>query len=113
MRTSRQTDQISEIFSFSCSELQETLRKHVPYFGFQACFVVPPTPTLMEGKIRAIVAVTFFLVLSLPGGDASEDLDCGATAAEPPGGTRFLSAVLDTQTAQRSQRQHLEALFNR
>lgn len=64
-------------------------------------------------KSRAVLAVMFLLAVSLPGGGVSAGSDCSSSAAETNGAVRLLSAVVDSQKAERSQRQHLEALFNR
>lgn len=76
---------------------------------------VSPTETTMmkEKKIRAVLTVMFLLAVSLPGGGVSAGSDCSPPAAETNGAVRLLSAVVDSQKAERSQRQHLEALFNR
>ncbi|XP_047224729.1 zinc transporter ZIP6-like [Girardinichthys multiradiatus] len=39
--------------------------------------------------------------------------DCSPSTTEAPGGSRFLSAVVDSQRAEQSRREHLEALFHR
>lgn len=78
--------------------------------------VSPAETTMMEEKkkkSRAVLAVMFLLAVSLPGGGVSAGSDCSPSAAETNGAVRLLSAVVDSQKAERSQRQHLEALFNR
>ncbi|XP_049930441.1 zinc transporter ZIP6 [Epinephelus moara] len=52
----------------------------------------------------------FLLAESLSSGDGSTSLDCSPSTTET---NRLLSAVVDSQRAEQSQRQHLEALFNR
>ncbi|XP_073347143.1 zinc transporter ZIP6 [Pagrus major] len=66
-----------------------------------------------EKRSRPIAVVMFLLAVSLSGGGGSTGSDCSTTTAETNGAVRFLSAVVDAQRAKESQRQHLEALFNR
>lgn len=56
MRTSRQTDKVSEIFSFSCSELQETLRKlwTCPFFRVSGVFRRRSSDTNPDGGKESI-----------------------------------------------------------
>ncbi|XP_075993690.1 zinc transporter ZIP6 [Genypterus blacodes] len=67
-----------------------------------------------ERRSRAAPAVFFLFILYLFCCDGTSGPDCSPTPAET-GNTRvhFLSAVGNTQRAEQSQRQHLEALFNR
>ncbi|KAG7232263.1 hypothetical protein INR49_009332 [Caranx melampygus] len=67
---------------------------------------------MKEDKSRAVLAVTLLLALGLSGADFSVSPDCSPSAATS-GPVRLLSAVVDAQRAEQSQRQHLEALFNR
>lgn len=68
----------------------------------------------MEQKgSRAVVAVVILLAVSFPRRATSAGSDCNRAAARPNGGARLLSSVVDTATAEQSQRRHLEALFNR
>lgn len=66
-----------------------------------------------EEKSGAFLAVMFLLAVSLSGGDGSAGSDCGPSTTETSSAARLLSAVVDSQRAEQSQRQHLEALFNR
>lgn len=59
------------------------------------------------------MAVMFLLAVSFSGGDGSAGSDCSPSTTETNSAVRLLSAVLDPQRAEQSQRQHLEALFNR
>lgn len=60
----------------------------------------------MSAAVLAVVLL--FAVSGVSGG-----LDCSPSTAEANGGRRVLSAVVDAQSAEQSQRQHLEALFDR
>lgn len=63
----------------------------------------------MEQKSRtAVVAAVILLAVSLPRRAASAGSGCSSDGA-----ARLLSSVVDTATAEQSQRRHLEALFNR
>ncbi|XP_037538386.1 zinc transporter ZIP6 [Nematolebias whitei] len=62
-----------------------------------------------EAMAAAVLVVAFLLAV----GDVSGGLDCSPSAVEATSGRRSLSAVVDTQRAEQSRRQHLEALFNR
>uniref|UniRef100_A0A8C9ZSY4 Zinc transporter ZIP6 n=1 Tax=Sander lucioperca TaxID=283035 RepID=A0A8C9ZSY4_SANLU len=53
------------------------------------------------------------LAASLSRGDGTAGSDCGPVTTETNSAARLLSAVVDPQRAEQSQRQHLEALFNR
>lgn len=66
-----------------------------------------------EKKSRHIAVVMFLLAVSLSSGGGSTGSDCSTTTAETNRAKRLLSAVVDTQRAKESQKQHLEALFNR
>ena len=66
-----------------------------------------------EKKSRHIAVVMFLLAVSLSGGGGSTGSDCSTTTAETNSAERLLSAVVDSQRAKESQRQHLEALFHR
>ncbi|KAM8728157.1 zinc transporter ZIP6 isoform 1-T2 [Acanthopagrus schlegelii] len=66
-----------------------------------------------EKKKRHVAVVMFLLATSLSGGGGSTSSDCSTTTAETNSAVRSLSAVVDSQIAKESQRQHLEALFNR
>ena len=66
-----------------------------------------------EKKSRRVAVVMFLLAMSLSGGGGSTSSDCSTTTAETNSAVRSLSAVVDSQIAKESQRQHLEALFNR
>lgn len=59
------------------------------------------------------MAVVFLLVVSLSGGDGLTGSGCSSSTAEGHGTVRLLSAVVDSQRAQQSQRQHLEVIFSR
>lgn len=60
--------------------------------------------TLMEQKFScAVVAAVILLAVSLPRRAASAGSACDG----------LLSSVVDSATAEQSQRRHLEALFNR
>ncbi|XP_028283175.1 zinc transporter ZIP6 isoform X2 [Parambassis ranga] len=65
---------------------------------------------MMEEAMRA-AALALMLLFVVSAGSASSD--CGPSTTEASGDARVLSAVVDAQRAERSQRQHLEALFNR
>ena len=73
----------------------------------------PLAEMMIEEKSRAVLAVMFVLATSLSGGNFSSGSDCGPSTTEANGRAHLLSAVVDAQRAERSQRQHLEALFNR
>lgn len=90
------------------------LFRKVLWFRFLNVFV-PPTETKMrEKKSGAFVAVMLLLTVSFPGGGVSAGPDCSpVSSAETNVAVRLLSAVVDSQKAERSQRRHLEALFNR
>lgn len=62
-------------------------------------------------KSGGVLAVMFLLTLTWTVESGSSD--CSSPAADSNGGVRLLSAVVDSQKAELSQRQHLEALFNR
>ncbi|KAM4552254.1 zinc transporter ZIP6 isoform 2-T8 [Odontesthes bonariensis] len=65
---------------------------------------------LNEDMSATVLAVMFLVALS----GVRAGLDCSPATTEASGGAgRFLSAVVDRQKAEQSQRQHLEALFNR
>lgn len=66
-----------------------------------------------EEKSRGILVVMFLFAVSFPdcGGLASSD--CSPSTTETNGEVRLMSGVVDKQRAEQSQRQHLEALFNR
>lgn len=66
-----------------------------------------------ERKSRAVAAVMFLLAVSLSGGGGTSGSDCGPSNVDTNGAARLPSAVVDSQRAEQSQRQHLEALFNR
>lgn len=66
-----------------------------------------------EEKSRAVLLTMFLLAVSLPGGSVAASSDCSSPAAEANGAAPLRSAVVDLQKAERSQRRHLEALFNR
>ena len=70
---------------------------------------------MTEAKSRAVRVVMFLLAVTLFGGDESTGSDCSSAATAETNGAAacLLSAVVDTQRAEQSQRQHLEALFNR
>ncbi len=68
---------------------------------------------MMEQKSRAILAVMFLFTVSLSTGDVAAGSDCSPSTTEANNAVRLMSAVVDSQGAERSQRQHLEALFNR
>lgn len=77
--------------------------------------LLPPAETMDENTSRVIAVAMFLLAASLPScGGGSTGVDCSpSTTTETSGAARLLSAVVDTQRAERTQRQHLEALFNR
>lgn len=66
-----------------------------------------------EEKSRAVLLTVFLLGVSLSGGGVAASSDCSSPAAEADGVARLRSAVVDLQKAERSQKRHLEALFNR
>ncbi|KAM6989830.1 zinc transporter ZIP6 [Tautogolabrus adspersus] len=66
-----------------------------------------------EERSRAVMAVMLLLVLTWSGGDGSAGLDCSTSTTETHGAVLLLPAMVDSQRAEQSQRQHLEALFNR
>ncbi|XP_023253997.1 zinc transporter ZIP6-like [Seriola lalandi dorsalis] len=68
---------------------------------------------MKEEKSRAALAVIVLLAASLSGGVFSASSDCSPSATETNSPVRLLSAVVDAQRAEQSQRRHLEALFNR
>uniref|UniRef100_UPI0037E99236 zinc transporter ZIP6 n=1 Tax=Semicossyphus pulcher TaxID=241346 RepID=UPI0037E99236 len=68
---------------------------------------------MMEETSRAVMAVMFLLALSLCSGSGSAVTDCSPSTTETHSAVRLLSGVVDSQRAEQSQRQHLEALFNR
>ncbi|XP_044223996.1 zinc transporter ZIP6 isoform X2 [Thunnus albacares] len=75
---------------------------------------------MTEAKSRAVRVMMFLLAVSLSGGDGLTGPDCSSSsssssssAAETNGAACLLTAVVDTHRAEQSQRQHLEALFNR
>ncbi|KAM9349500.1 zinc transporter ZIP6 [Symphorus nematophorus] len=71
-------------------------------------------PEMMEERrSRAVLAVMLILATSLSGGGRSAGSDCGPSTTETNSAARLLSAVVDSQRAEQSQRRHLEALFNR
>ncbi|XP_078121235.1 zinc transporter ZIP6 isoform X2 [Sander vitreus] len=60
-----------------------------------------------------MLMLLLLLAASLSGGGGSAGSDCGPVTTETNSAARLLSAVVDPQRAEQSQRQHLEALFNR
>lgn len=70
----------------------------------------------MEQKRRPAVVVTaaalIFLAASFPH-PSSAGSNCSSATVQPYGAARLLSSVVDTATAEQSQRRHLEALFDR
>lgn len=66
-----------------------------------------------EGTSRAVMAVMFLLAVNLSCGDGLTGSGCSTSTTETHGTVRLLSAVVDSQRAEQSQRQHLEALFSR
>lgn len=75
---------------------------------------MPTMMTIEEKKKKksgGVLAVMFLLTVTWTVESGSPD--CSPPAADSNGGVRFLSAVVDSQKAKLSQRQHLEALFNR
>ncbi|XP_041658384.1 zinc transporter ZIP6 [Cheilinus undulatus] len=63
-----------------------------------------------EETSRAVMALMFLLVMTWSG---SAGLECTTSTTETHSAGRLLSAVVDSQRAEQSQRQHLESLFNR
>nr|XP_019968630.1 PREDICTED: zinc transporter ZIP6-like [Paralichthys olivaceus] len=68
---------------------------------------------MAEEKSGAALAVMLLLAVSLSGGDFSAGSDCSQSTTEVNARMSLVSAVVDTQRAEQSQRRHLEALFNR
>ncbi|XP_072219488.1 zinc transporter ZIP6 [Leuresthes tenuis] len=64
---------------------------------------------LKKEMSAAVLAVMFLVAVS----GVWAGSDCSPAPTEASGGARLLSAVVDRQTAEQSQRQHLEALFHR
>lgn len=59
-----------------------------------------------QKRSPALVATVILLAVTLPRPASSADSGCNSSA-------RLLSSVVDTATAEQSQRRHLEALFDR
>ncbi|XP_029308524.1 zinc transporter ZIP6 [Cottoperca gobio] len=57
--------------------------------------------------------LVLLLAVRLCGSAVTAGSDCSPSTTETNGAVRSLSAVVDSQRAEQSQRQHLEALFNR
>ncbi|XP_074544327.1 zinc transporter ZIP6 [Halichoeres trimaculatus] len=66
-----------------------------------------------EERSLAVMAVMFLLAVNLSGGDGLTGSGCSMPVTETRGSVRLPSAVVDSQRAQLSQKQHLEALFSR
>ncbi|XP_068582311.1 zinc transporter ZIP6 isoform X2 [Cebidichthys violaceus] len=60
-----------------------------------------------------MLTLMLLVVVSLSGGGGTSGSDRGPSATQTAGAARLLSAVVDSQRAEQSQRRHLEALFNR
>ncbi|XP_075954541.1 zinc transporter ZIP6 isoform X3 [Anarhichas minor] len=60
-----------------------------------------------------MLALMLLVAASLSGGGGTSGSDCGQFTTQSNGAVRSLSAVVDSQRAEQSQRKHLEALFNR
>lgn len=69
--------------------------------------------TIEEKKKKSggLLAVMFLLTVTWTVESGSSD--CSPPAADSKGAERLLSALVDSRKAELSQRQHLEALFNR
>lgn len=68
---------------------------------------------MMEEKSPPILFVMFLLLVSFPSGGGLSSSECSPSATDTKSGVQFLSGIIDKQKAEQSQRQHLEALFNR
>ncbi|XP_062260585.1 zinc transporter ZIP6 isoform X1 [Platichthys flesus] len=75
--------------------------------------LVLPPQAMAEEKTRAALAVMLLLALSLSGADLSAGSDCSQSPTEVNARVGVVSAVVDRQRAEQSQRRHLEALFSR
>lgn len=72
-----------------------------------------PTMMTIEEKKKSGGVLAVMFLFSVTWTVESGSTDCSLLAADSNGGVRLLSAVVDSQKAELSQRQHLEALFNR
>lgn len=63
--------------------------------------------------VVAAAAVLIFLAAGFPQCALSAGANCSSATVQPYRAARLLSSVVDTATAEQSQRRHLEALFDR
>ncbi|XP_053186829.1 zinc transporter ZIP6 [Scomber japonicus] len=68
---------------------------------------------MTEEKSRAVWVVLLLVVVSLSGGDGLSGPDCSSSTTEANSAMCLPPAVIDPLRAGQSQKQHLEALFNR
>ncbi|XP_028987134.1 zinc transporter ZIP6 [Betta splendens] len=66
-----------------------------------------------EDNSRVALMAMFLLAVSFPDFGGSTSPDCSPSTTEAGSRVQFLSGVVNKQRAEQSQRQHLEALFNR
>lgn len=66
-----------------------------------------------EEKTWAVLVVAFLLAVSFPDAGGSSNSDCSPPGTVTNTGVQLMSGVVDIQRAEQSQKQHLEALFNR
>lgn len=68
-----------------------------------------------KSRVMMMMMMMFLLAVSFPScGGGTTGVDCSPSATtETSGAARLLTAVVDSQRAERTHRQHLEALFNR
>lgn len=79
---------------------------------FMWCFAF--LAEMMEEDNRSVALVVMFLfAVGFPDRGGSASSGCSPSTTDVGNRVQFLSGVINKQRAEQSQRQHLEALFNR